>query len=59
MWEALKRIGSDESGTSDVEYILITAMVILPLCVALPWFIIRVNAAMFDRIDMVVNLPFP
>jgi hypothetical protein len=50
---------ADEGATSDVEYILLVGFVVLPLCYFVPWAVISVNAHVFDRINIVVNLPFP
>ncbi len=54
-----RRLWADESATSDVEYILLVGFVVLPLCYFVPWAVISVNAHVFDRINIVVNLPFP
>ncbi len=55
----LRRFLSDDRATSDVEYILLVALVILPLCLIIPYVIIDTNASFFDRINIFVNLPFP
>jgi hypothetical protein len=54
----LARLRVDERATSDVEYILVTAMVVLPLFV-IPPLVIRANLAWFDRTGWWINLPFP
>jgi hypothetical protein len=54
----LRRFGADRRATSDVEYILLTGMVVFLLFV-IPPLLIRGNAAFFDRVGLWVNLPFP
>lgn len=54
----LRRLGADQRATSDVEYILVTAMVILPMLV-IPPMVIRANVAWFDRTGWWINLPYP
>ena len=56
--QALSKLWSDESGSSAVETVLLTALVVLPLLV-LPPLIVRSNAIVFDRIAPWTNLPFP
>ena len=53
-----RRLLADESGTSDVEYILLTAMIILPMF-ALPPLIIDANAHFYHRLEPWTDLPFP
>jgi hypothetical protein len=55
----LRSLWTDEGATSDVEYILLVGFVVLPLCYFVPRAVIGVNAHVFDRINIVVNLPFP
>jgi hypothetical protein len=57
-WARLRRLPADERATSDVEYVLVTAMVILPLFV-LPPFVIRANLEWFRKTGWWINLPFP
>ena len=53
------RFFRDESGTSDVEYVLITALVVPPLLIVVPPLLMAANYVMFDRIHFWVNMPFP
>ena len=55
---SLQGLLADENGTSDVEYILITAFIVLPLF-AMPALIMRTNAWFFERVVTWTNLPFP
>ncbi len=55
---ALHGLHADERATSDVEYILLTAMVVLPLF-AVPPLIMSANVDFFDRVEPWVDLPFP
>lgn len=55
---ALRRLLADEQATSDVEYILLTAMVVLPLF-AVPPLIISANASFYHRAQPWIDLPFP
>ena len=48
-----------EDASIEVEYVLILAFVIVPLCLVLPAIIISTNANYFGRLDFWVNLPFP
>jgi hypothetical protein len=54
----LRRFATDRRATSDVEYILLTGMVVF-LLFAIPPLLIRGNAAFFDRVGLWINLPFP
>lgn len=54
----LRRLIADRRATSDVEYILLTSMVVFLLFV-IPPLLIRGNAAFFDRVGLWINLPFP
>jgi hypothetical protein len=54
----LRRLAADQRATSDVEYVLVTAMVVLPLFV-IPPMLIRENVAWFERTGWWINLPFP
>jgi hypothetical protein len=54
----LKRLVADRRATSDVEYILLTSMVVFLLFV-IPPLLIRGNKAFFDRVGLWINLPFP
>ena len=58
VWARLRALPSDDRATSDVEYILLTAMVILPMF-AIPPLLISVNVFFFERFSLWVNLPFP
>jgi len=55
---ALRRLLADEQATSDVEYILLTAFVVLPLF-AVPPLIISANADFYHRAQPWIDLPFP
>ena len=57
-WARLRSLPADDRATSDVEYILLTAMVILPMF-AIPPMLISVNVFFFERFSLWVNLPFP
>ena len=54
----LRRLIADRRATSDVEYILLTSMVVFLLFV-IPPLLIRGNAAFFSRVGLWINLPFP
>jgi hypothetical protein len=54
----LRRFLKAEEATSDVEYILLTATVVLPLF-AVPPLLIDANVRFFDRVSFWVHLPFP
>jgi hypothetical protein len=54
----LREFAADERATSDVEYILITAMVVLPLFVVPP-LLIRSHSRYYDRVAFWVDLPVP
>ncbi len=54
----LREFGRDERATSDVEYILITAMVVLPMFVVPP-LLIRSHSHFYDRIAFWIDLPVP
>jgi hypothetical protein len=54
-WSGLFR---DDHGTSDVEYILLTALIVIPLLVV-PALIIQSNRAFWDRVSYWTSLPFP
>ena len=54
----VRRFHDDERATSDVEYVLLTAMVILPLF-AVPPLIIDANVSFFHRVEPWIDLPFP
>ena len=56
--ERLRKLGGDDAGTSDVEYVLITALIVLPLF-AIPTLIMRANYWYFERVVTWTNLPFP
>lgn len=58
VWARLRALPADDGATSDVEYILLTAMVILPMF-AIPPMLISVNVFFFERFSFWVNLPFP
>lgn len=53
-----RRFLRDEAGTSDVEYVLITAAVVLPLFVV-PWMVGNANRTVFERLGHWTCLPFP
>ena len=55
---AFSRLLADERATSDVEYILLTAFVVLPLF-AVPPLIISANADFYHRAQPWIDLPFP
>ena len=57
-WRQVGDFLRDEQATSDVEYILLTAMVIFPLFVVPPM-IMDTNSTFFHRVEPWVNLPFP
>lgn len=57
-WNALQRLLADERATSDVEYILISAMVVLPLF-AVPPLLISANTDFYHRVEPWIDLPFP
>jgi hypothetical protein len=54
----LARLAHCESGTSDVEYVLLTALVVLPLLVVPP-LLIKGNVWVFERISGWMSLPYP
>ena len=54
----VRRLLADERATSDVEYVLLTAMVIFPLF-AVPPMIIDANVSFFHRVEPWTDLPFP
>ena len=54
----LARLHTDESGSSAVETVLLTAFIVLPL-LALPPLVMDANATVFDRVAPWTNLPFP
>lgn len=54
----LARFHRAEEATSDVEYVLLTAMVVLPLFV-LPFIMIRANRDVFGRVSHWTHLPYP
>ncbi|MFV1959995.1 MAG: hypothetical protein ACC662_11360 [Planctomycetota bacterium] len=58
MGRALGRLLHDEQATSDVEYILLTALVVLPLF-AVPALIISANVDFYHRAQPWIDLPFP
>ncbi len=57
-WGRLARFARDERATSDVEYILITAMVVLPMFV-IPPLLIRSHSHFYDRLALWIDLPVP
>lgn len=56
--QGVRRFLADEQATSDVEYILLTAMVVLPLF-AVPPLMMSANSDFFHRVEPWMNLPFP
>ena len=58
IYREIRRLLADETATSDVEYVLLTAMVILPLF-AVPPLIIDANVSFFHRVEPWTDLPFP
>lgn len=54
-----RRFVRDESGSSEVEYLLLTGAIVLPLSVFLSSLLIRSFAIWFGRIGWWINLPFP
>ncbi len=59
MWQSVRRLWRDESGTSDVEYVMITALIVIPMFLVVPALIVAGNVWFFDRIHLWINLPFP
>ncbi len=57
-WRRLARFPRDERATSDVEYILITAMVVLPMFVVPP-LLISSHSNFYDRLALWIDLPVP
>lgn len=56
---AIRRFLADERATSDVEYILLTALIVVPLCLSVPPLIISANADFYHRAQPWIDLPFP
>jgi Flp pilus assembly pilin Flp len=54
----LRRFHRAQRGTSDVEYFLLTGLIVLPLLVV-PWMVKDANRAVFHRIGQWIHLPFP
>jgi Flp pilus assembly pilin Flp len=54
----LRRFVADERGTSDVEYVLLTAMVVLPI-LSISYFPMKANQAVFGRVAPWTHVPFP
>jgi len=50
---------SDESGSSEVEYLLLTGAIVLPLSVLLSSLLVSSFAIWFGRLGWWINLPFP
>ena len=59
MLQRLRRFLGDESATSDVEYILISGLVVPPIFLGIPPLLMAANFDLFQRIHIWVNLPFP
>ena len=57
--DRLRRFASDESGSSEVEYILLTALIVLPMSVLLFYLLVSSFAFYFGRVGWWINLPFP
>ena len=55
----LRRFASEEAGSSEVEYILLTAFIVLPLSVVFFYLLTSSFAFYFGRIGWWINLPFP
>ena len=56
---AIRRFLADERATSDVEYILLTALIVIPLFLTVPPLIISANADFYHRAQPWIDLPFP
>lgn len=56
---SLRRFAADESGSSEVEYLLLTGAIVLPLAVLLSSLLITSFTVWFGRIGWWINLPFP
>ena len=54
-----RRFVSDESGSSEVEYILLTALIVLPMSVLFFYLLVSSFAFYFGRVGWWINLPFP
>ncbi len=50
---------ADESGSSEVEYLLLTGAIVLPLSVLLSSLLVSSFTVWFGRIGWWINLPFP
>ena len=55
----VRRFPSDESGSSEVESILILALVVMPLTAIIPIILIKSFTEFFGRVGWWINLPFP
>ena len=54
-----RHFASDESGSSEVEYLLLTGAIVLPLSELLSSLLITSFTVWFGRIGWWINLPFP
>lgn len=59
LWARCRRLLRDEEASTEVEYLLITGMVVVPMFLAIPPMLISVTVDYFDRIHFWINLPIP
>ena len=55
----VRRFAADEEGSSEVETILILALVVLPLTAVIPVLLVKSFVDFWGRIGWWINLPFP
>ena len=54
-----RRFAADEGGSSEVETILILALVVLPLTAVIPVLLVKSFVDFWGRVGWWINLPFP
>jgi Flp pilus assembly pilin Flp len=57
--QVLRRFCLEESGSSEVEFILLTAFVVVPLTFVLPAYLVGTFRGAYGRIGWWINLPIP
>jgi Flp pilus assembly pilin Flp len=55
----LLRLLREDTGSSEVEFILLTAFVVIPLTVVLPGYLVLTFRHAYERIGWWINLPIP